>query len=573
VSILKVKPRPSSGPKTEPKETSQTAPQTHEEARHSGRAEKTIPQDAKMEMATLGVILQNPEQGFSTFDRIARPSFFCNKANREIYELAKSFWSAHGRLDWVGFTATLRDSGQLKALGGDGYFAELFDTQYKPIDPLDYYLDLLRDKYIERALYMEACSIVSPRVGREPITLGDVAKRVEHLKRIAGYSSNGCEQFELQKLLEFDTKHDPDCLVGYRWLNRGGTALWAGGSGYGKSSLEMQLAIYWNCGATCFGLRPVRPLKSLIVQAENDKGDTAEQIQGVMKGIQNAGDLDLDGKRDLIRKNLVIYRVIGKTGTQFLAYLDNLIQLDKPDLVWIDPMFAFAGCDLLNPEKTGRFLREGLFPIAHDRRVCINVLHHIGKPPKDPNIQNAMHELDYQYLGFGTSEIQNAFRSVNILVPVKKSGQFKLVLSKRGERSGAKNADGEWSRELYLQHSREGICWLQCAPPSEIEGDSDKFAKEDILLQMSDVNPLKTDAVYIRCYRERNASRATFYRLWAQLKRDSLICEREGGWVLLSPKKPKNTEISNETDAITYEAKAQNNDDTLFDTKNDTNPF
>ena len=546
MGILKVKPPPSSGSKLQVKDKPQKPPQASEKPAKTLRKEKAIPQDSQMETAALAAILQNPERGFSTFDRLARLSFFCNKSNREIYELGKSFWNAHGRLDWIGFSSMLRDSGQLEDLGGNGYFAELFDTRYNPIDPLEYYLDLLRDKYIERSLYMECWNFVSPKTGREPVTLADLAKRVEDLKRIAaGGASNGCQQFELERLLQFDSKHDPDCLVGFRWLNRGGAALWAGGSGYGKSSLEMQLAIYWACGATCFGLRPVRPLKSLIIQAENDEGDTAEQIQGVIKGIQNLGDLDVDAQIESIRKNVVIYRVIGKTGLEFLAFLDNQIQLDKPSLVWIDPMFAFAGCDLLNPEKTGRFLREGLFPIAHDRRVCINVLHHIGKPPKDPALQNAMNELDYQYLGFGTSEIQNAFRAVNVLVPIKKNS-FKLVLSKRGDRAGAKDIAGEWSRELFLDHSRNGICWLQAAAPSDIDGTSDKFTKEDILLEMSAAEPLKTDTIFKRCYREKNASRATFYRHWDGLKQDNMIIKKEGGWVLSGIKKRRETE--NETE-------------------------
>jgi hypothetical protein len=189
------------------------------------------------------------------------------------------------------------------------------------------------------------------------------------------------------------------------------------------------------------------------------------------------------------------------------------------------------------------------------------VLHHIGKPPRDPQRNGTMNELDYQYLGFGTSEIQNAFRAVNILVPVKKGGGFKLVLSKRGERAGAKDIEGEWAREIYIEHSKDGICWIQRDGPSEIEGTSEKFTKEDILEELSVVHPLKTDAVYKRCYREKNAKRATFFRLWNVLKREKRIIMSEGGWI--------RNNTSNETSATEeneYQSQADTSNDTQIET-------
>ena len=43
----------------------------------------------------------------------------------------------------------------------------------------------------------------------------------------------------------------------------------------------MQMSMNWALGRTTFGIRPERPLKSLIVQAENDRGDVAEMFQVV----------------------------------------------------------------------------------------------------------------------------------------------------------------------------------------------------------------------------------------------------------------------------------------------------
>ena len=90
----------------------------------------------------------------------------------------------------------------------------------------------------------------------------------------------------LDDLSTFDTTNDPNNVLGNRWLCKGGSCLFVGQSGIGKSSLAMQLAMNWALGRTSFGITPKRPLKSLIIQAENDFGDVAEMVQRCLKGMQ-----------------------------------------------------------------------------------------------------------------------------------------------------------------------------------------------------------------------------------------------------------------------------------------------
>src|SRR4030095_17097968 len=100
------------------------------------------------------------------------------------------------------------------------------------------------------------------------------------------------------------------------------------------------------------------------------------------------------------------------------------------------------GCDLLNAKEVGLFVREGIIPVAVRQRVCIHVVHHVGKPSRDGDTKTSWSDLDFQYLGFGSSEIQNAFRAVNILLPVSgHEGVYRLILSKRGSRAGALDSD------------------------------------------------------------------------------------------------------------------------------------
>jgi hypothetical protein len=495
--------------------------------------QRSPPNSDAAEMGILSCMLQAPDVNIPAVLREVHPGYFYSPPRRTLFQVMCDLWEGRHGIDLITFTQVLMDRKLLDEVGGAGAVTELqvFATPAN----LNWYIEIAREKYLLRQMIHTGTQMVRAAYGSDgsdgsdnlPQMISDFAYKVDRIRHDVG-GPNGSELFSWDEIEAFDSRHDPDCLVGNRWLTRGDAALWAGGSGYGKSSLAIQMIIYWACGQPCFGLRPVRPLKSLIVQAENNLGDVSEQCRGVCAGIAAVGDLDTSG--ELMHRNVVIHRVIGKTGFVFLGLLEQLIERERPDLVWIDPLFAFAGCDLLNAEKTGRFLREGLFPLGVKRMVGINVIHHAGKPKQNDNGNEPVSEIDYQYLGFGTSEIQNAFRAVNVLIPCQ-SGIFKLVMSKRGDRSGAKDLSGNPARKIFLEYSKNGICWLQCEEPEGKRGRALVFRSEDILDDMSVCHPIKTHSLWTKLYRDKNMGRRTFFSLWAKLKNEGLIEEQTDGWI------------------------------------------
>src|ERR1700719_901864 len=70
-----------------------------------------------------------------------------------------------------------------------------------------------------------------------------------------------------------------DTLLGDRWLCVGGGSLIIAPSGHGKSVITAQAAVLWACGKPAFGIKPSRPLRSLVIQAEDDDGDMKEMGQ------------------------------------------------------------------------------------------------------------------------------------------------------------------------------------------------------------------------------------------------------------------------------------------------------
>ena len=61
-----------------------------------------------------------------------------------------------------------------------------------------------------------------------------------------------------------------------RWLCRTNGAIIVAPSGMGKSSCSFQTAILWSCGRSAFGIKPPKPWRILILQAEDDDDDTTE---------------------------------------------------------------------------------------------------------------------------------------------------------------------------------------------------------------------------------------------------------------------------------------------------------
>ena len=259
----------------------------------------------------------------------------------------------------------------------------------------------------------------------------------------------------------FDAENDPDNILGNRWLCKGGSCLFVGQSGIGKSSLCMQLAINWALGRTTFGIRPERPLKSLIVQAENDVGDVAEMFQGSLSGL---GIKRSDDAFAALQERLVIVAESVQTGEEFANAVRLLVAKHKPDLVWLDPLLSFIGDDISKQDFCSYFLRNLLNSIAHETGVVWMMMHHTPKPSSDPKSKSGWNTTDMSYSGTGSSELTNWARAVCVLQSLRDEGRFALRLAKRSNRAGATDFDGGRTNLIQLKHADDSILW-EATPP------------------------------------------------------------------------------------------------------------
>lgn len=496
-----------------PAKSSRKSVRTLPDAPHSNEAERGV----------LSSMLQDPKS-IPEASRDCQSWFFYNPNHRTLFETLCDQWDSGASIDMITYTQFLRDKGLLEQVGGVSYIVDLQTFVPSPV-MMPHYIGIVREKAVLRETISVGQNLARAAHGNiegaeVANLLDEFSRKIERVKHAAG-GPNGYHELTTERLRELKSIPDKNSLVGNRWLCRGGNALWAAGAGYGKSSLTMQLGVYWGCGQSVFGLKPHFPIKSLIVQAENDDHDMAEQYNGVLEGIAAAGDLDVESNQATIDKNLVMVRMEGISGLAFVSKLQDLLEIYRPAIVWIDPLFSFAGCDLIDAEHTGRFLREWLFPLFTKFSCCGCVIHHVGKPPRAQQ-SSTVATIDEQYLSFGSSEIQNAFRAVNVIKPPTQDapGVFRLILSKRGERAKAKDTEGNFTSTIFLKHSWPHICWQQVAEPEKEEkkGAATKYEGKDILEQMSVLEGKPIGELQAFVSEQTGMSRAAFYRLWKELR-------------------------------------------------------
>ncbi len=306
---------------------------------------------------------------------------------------------------------------------------------------------------------------LSPRILRHP-TAGPVAApsvgRSDILREYLGDDTGSAEsaprQHQVRSIgdLRPPPAFDPNEIIKHRFLNLGGGMLLAGPTGVGKSSFAMDLAMSFGAGLERFGFKPARPLKSLIVQAENDDGDLYEMQAGVGRGLGFTAEQLAE-----VFARVQFVTIDDLCGEAFLRELALLLELARPDILWLDNLLSYLGGDVSSQEVVSKFLRNGLNPLLHRFGCACILIHHTNKPPsgkEKPQWQAG----DYAYLGSGSSEIANWARAVIAIRSIGSHDVFELVVGKRGSQLGWRAEDGSKVYSKTIAHATDGgIYWRE----------------------------------------------------------------------------------------------------------------
>jgi len=254
--------------------------------------------------------------------------------------------------------------------------------------------------------------------------------------------------------LPLPDQNDGMTLLGNRWLCRGGVALLVGQTGMGKSSFICQAIMSWALGHPFAGIEPVHPLRSLLVQAENDDGDMAEIADGVKRGLAlSPGDVTI------VKDRVLAVNEIGSAGTKFAHRLCALLDAaPNTDLLVIDPAFAYLEGDANRNECVGAFMRQIIMPVAARYLCGVIVVHHTNKPLQGEQ-KSTWSGGDFAYLGAGAAEWANAARAVLAVRSIGSDTIFELKAAKRGKRIGWADDQGAPTTTRHIAHSAGSIFW------------------------------------------------------------------------------------------------------------------
>ena len=329
--------------------------------------------------------------------------------------------------------------------------------------------------------------------------------------------------------LQRRTVDDPNELLRTGYLCRGGGLLLAAPTGIGKSSFAIQAQIMFALGRAMFGIQPVRPLRSLYIQAENDEGDLADMRDGVIAGLGLSAD-----ELDKVYSN--IFTAHENTRT-LRAFFENavapLLELHKPDLLWIDPALSYLGGEASSQKDVGHFLRNLLNPLLTKFNCGCAVIHHTNKPPTGKE-KSKWSAGDFAYLGSGSAEWANWARAVLAIRSVGSHDVFELQAAKRGARLGWHEADGTKAFAKYIAHATEPgvICWREVTADDLDTGGRPKQFDADEVLSLLPPQGLTAGKWQQAALKECGIKEATFHRHRRELAKAERVLKSKasGKW-------------------------------------------
>ena len=400
---------------------------------------------------TFETLIKSDRQGV-TINSFYKPS------HQIIWSAMLAMYKNDIAIDLVTITQKISDTGQLDDIGGVTYLNEVADRVETHAHAI-HYIDIVIEMATRRALI---------RASQQMIEGAQEAKSMSKLEEIAGkmeYHLSKMEvgsDFELKPITDFKTPpaDSPDRLIGkFRYICRGAASMLVGSAGIGKSSMIIQMCAAWGCGRDFLGILCAKPLRILLIQAEDDDGDIGEVWDSVRAGLKLSHD-----EMNMLRENFVIVRDKVNSGEAFLRKLPQYIEAHNPDLVVLNPLLSFIGGAIDKQEVMSAFLRNGLNRINKDDKFAYLLVHHTNKPQKNDG-KSDTNWTEWMYKMSGSAELANYPRAIMIIEPAKDEGKFWLRLAKRGNRAGVIAQRGEPNNphgpsyeptiKLAVKHSRE----------------------------------------------------------------------------------------------------------------------
>jgi hypothetical protein len=240
--------------------------------------------------------------------------------------------------------------------------------------------------------------------------------------------------------------------IGEGFLEVGCFIMLIGQSYVGKSTFLAQLTIYLAIGRQWLFFRVGRPLKILLVQAEDSQNKLIRMGQMYRRMGLKKNEITL------ARENLAVLTIRDLQDEKAIEEIERHALVFKPDIVCINPMTSYLSSSIYKDDIINRFLRVQLTPMLDRLKISAIVVHHPPKPVPGAKEPKELTAFEMQYGSAGMASLTNAPRGNVFLVHVE-SNVFKLSVGKGFEDLGTSETS------VYLRRARDGdgiMLWEEC---------------------------------------------------------------------------------------------------------------
>jgi AAA domain len=266
-----------------------------------------------------------------------------------------------------------------------------------------------------------------------------------------------------------DLEVDPEqYLIGEGFLEIGSFIMLIGQSYAGKSTLVAQLSMNLAAGRSWLFFRIARPLRIMVVQAEDTENKRRNMGQMYRRMGLTAEEIELAAT------NTAVLTIRDLQDAGAIAEIERHAEVFKPDVIVINPLTSYLAGGVYKDDLINTFLRVRLIPMLDRLGIGAIVVHHPPKPVGGPKEQKDLTAFELQYGGAGMAALTNAPRG-NVFLTHIDGEVFKLSVGKGFDDLGTK----ESSVSLRRTRDEAGVwLWEKCDPEAAQEADQKKKERQ-----------------------------------------------------------------------------------------------
>jgi RecA-family ATPase len=457
------------------------------------QADETLPQAPEAEEALVGAMMIDPKNAIPTVVQAFRtPKYFCNKINATLYQALLDMWDSGAGVDFVTFNQYLVDRNLLTKVGGKDYVTKLFTTNIGATATVDWYIEIIRKKYLLRRMIGLGTAITRAAyasTNEEPDELlatftGSFGHLIEDSKMESFADAAHWLNGEMPAL--------PRVLVPYL-LHQGSKMTIAGTSKSNKTWALMDLALSIATGSEWWGFKTYKS-RVCYINLELQEGFFADRLKALCEhknAYPEPGWFKILNRRghaepiEALRKRFT-----------------TLLKAGYFRVIFVDPVYKVLGQRNENDAGDIATLLNELEAIAVDTDAAIIFAAHYSKG------QQWMKESIDRISGSGVFA-RDADTTLTMTVH-EESDCFSIDTTLRNL-APTKSFVVRWNYPMFVRDDEQD--------PQKLKGRPPMHDEKEILDVMSVVNGKTKTAIK----QESGLSTATFYRFWAKLQKTEKI--------------------------------------------------